>query len=158
MFVRYFVELDHSSSAIEDALLTAPGSMIPAIASLSDNQGQHLLAEVGFPIEGHRVSKKVEIEVGKPLRTPARTWIPMSWRATGPSGIFPVLEGDLEVAPLGPQRTQLSLSAQYRPPLGFIGRTVDRALLSRVAEATVKNFVERVGNELEQRLKSARTA
>ncbi len=158
MFVRYFVELEHPSTVIEDALLTAPAGMIPAIASLSDNRGQHLLAEVGFRIEGHRVSKKVEIEVGKPLRTSARTWIPMSWRATGPSGIFPVLEGDLEVAPLGPQRTQLSLSAQYRPPLGFIGRTVDRALLSRVAEATVKNFVERVGNELEQRLKSARTA
>ncbi len=158
MFVRYFVELRHPTSAIEAALLSAPASLIPAIASLSDDQGQHLLAEVGFAIEGHRVSKRVEIEVGKPVQSTGRTWIPMSWRATGPSGLFPVLEGDLEVASLGPERSQLSLSARYRPPLGLVGRAVDRALLSRVAEATVKDFVERVARALLERLDSARTA
>jgi len=87
-------------------------------------------------------SKGSRSGLGDPVRSSARTWIPISWQATGPSGLFPVLDGDLELATLGAERTQLAFSARYRPPLGLIGRMVDRALLSRVAEATIKDFVE----------------
>jgi hypothetical protein len=45
----------------------------------------------------------------------------------------------------GGGRTQLAISARYRPPLGAVGRAVDRVLLHRVAEATVKDFLDRVG-------------
>ena len=58
--------------------------------------------------------------------------------------MFPALDADLEVAPLGTGSTQLSISARYVPPLGKIGRLIDRAVLSRVAEATVKDFLDRV--------------
>jgi len=34
---------------------------------------------------------------------------------------------------------------RYQPPLGVVGRTIDRVLLHRVAEATVKDFLDRVG-------------
>ena len=36
------------------------------------------------------------------------------------------------------------MSARYVPPFGAVGRALDRALLSRVAEATVKDFLDRV--------------
>jgi hypothetical protein len=68
----------------------------------------------------------------------------MTWEATGPEGLLPTLEGDLEVASLGPNRTQLSISAMYTPPMGAFGRALDRGLLHRVAEATVKDFLDRV--------------
>jgi uncharacterized membrane protein len=55
------------------------------------------------------------------------------------------LEADLEVAALGGSRTQLSVSARYRPPLGSVGRVIDKALLHRVAEATIKDFLDRLG-------------
>lgn len=158
MFVRYYVELPHTLSALETALLSAPADVIPAIARSADERGQHLLTEVGFAIEGHRVSKKVEIEVGAPVQSTTKTWLPISWHATGARGLFPVLEGDLELAPLSLHRTQLSLSARYQPPLGLAGRTVDRALLSRVAEATIKDFVDRVAQAIEARLASRRMA
>ena len=57
-------------------------------------------------------------------------------------------EADLEVAALGPDRTQLSISGRYRTPLGLLGRAMDRALLHRVAEATVKDFLDRAGEAL----------
>ena len=41
--------------------------------------------------------------------------------------------------------TQLAISARYEPPFGAIGRLVDRAVLHRVAEATLKDFLDRVG-------------
>jgi hypothetical protein len=46
---------------------------------------------------------------------------------------------------VGEQRTRLAISARYRPPLGAVGRAADRVLLHRVAEATVKDFLDRVG-------------
>lgn len=126
-----------------------PETLIPSIASFADDRGRHLLAEIGFPIDGHRLSKNVEIDVGEPITSPSRTWIPISWRATGASALFPVLDGDLELAPLGTALTQLSLNGRYQPPLGMLGKTIDKALLSRVAEATIKDFVDRLARAIE---------
>jgi hypothetical protein len=36
------------------------------------------------------------------------------------------------------------MSARYEPPLGPIGRIIDRSILYRVAEATLKDFLDRV--------------
>lgn len=149
MFIRYYVELAHPMPELEQALLQAPSSWLPSLAESADERGQRLLIEVGFPLDGCRIVKRVSLVMEKPLRSPGRTWMPISWRATGPSGLFPLVDGDLEIAALGSGCTQLAFSAQYRPPLGFIGRTVDRVLLSRVAEATVKDFVDRIAERLE---------
>ena len=51
-----------------------------------------------------------------------------------------------------PTRTQLAMTARYTPPFGLLGRVADRGLLHRVAEATVKDFVDRVGEALQGRL------
>ena len=79
------------------------------------------------------------------MEFPSRLVLPLEWRPVLARNLLPKLEGDLEVASLGPNRTQVSLSARYRPPLGVVGQAVDRALLHRVAEATVKDFVDGVG-------------
>jgi hypothetical protein len=141
--------LPHPRAALEKALLSAPESLIPSLASFADERGQHLLAEVGFPVDGHRVSKNVEIDVGTPVASAGKTWIPIAWRATGPSGLFPVLDAELEFASLGTKLTQLSLNGRYQPPLGLLGRTIDKALLFRVAEATIKDFVDRLARAIE---------
>ena len=158
MFIRYYVELAHPMPDLERILLEAPSSWLPDLAECADQRGQRLLTEVGFPMDGHRIVKKVSIAMGDPVRAATRTWIPISWQATGPGGLFPVLDGDLEIASLGAQRTQLAFSARYRPPLGLIGRTVDRALLSRVAEATIKDFVDRIAERLNAQMAPARVA
>jgi len=155
IFIRYYVELPHPRAALEKALLSAPESLIPGIASFADDRGQHLLAEVGFPVEGHRVSKNVEIDVGTPVANAGKTWIPIAWRATGPTGLFPVLDAELEFASLGNELTQLSLSGRYQPPLGLVGQTIDKALLSRVAEATIKDFVDRLAQAIEAAVTAA---
>jgi hypothetical protein len=62
--------------------------------------------------------------------------------------LIPSLEADIELGELGPGRTQLSISARYTPPLGPLGHALDRALLHRVAEATVKDFLDRVAERL----------
>ena len=151
MFLRAYVELKLPIAEVAAALLQTPADWIPRLASSAEEHGDQLLAEVGFPVSGRRVGKRVELEMGAPVRTPGRTWLPVTWRATGPYGIFPTLEGELEVAALGDHLTQLGLSARYKPPFGLVGESLDRALLHRVAEATIRDFVERVGAALRQR-------
>jgi len=144
MFARYFVELPLDARIVERALLNDPQSWVPGLAGKANRRGDDLLAEVGFGGEV-RVERQVALEFGTPIKMPSKTVLPMRWSAAGASGLFPSLEADLEIAPIG-QRTQLAMSARYDPPLGAVGRALDRAVLFRVAEATLKDFLDRVGN------------
>lgn len=147
MFVRYYLDLALPFGIVETAFLCDPAAWLPGVAEAADVQGDRLLAEVGFG-QGHRIEKRIEIEVGEPAHLGGTTLLPMTWKATGADSVFPALEADLELAPMGPDRTQVSISARYRPPLGRLGRALDRALLHRVAEATIKDFLDRVGDRL----------
>jgi hypothetical protein len=145
MFVRYYLELDLPAARVAVALATQPEAWIPGLAIDADRHGGELLADVGVGLNGRRlVGKTVRIETGEVTRLGEKTVLPMSWIATGAAGLFPEMEGDLEVAPLGLGRTQLAMSARYKPPLGPLGDVADRAVLHRVAEATIKDFVDRV--------------
>jgi len=148
MFLRYYVDVPLAFGTVERRLLASPERWVPGLADDVQARTDTLLAEVGFGSNGHRVGKLVMIELRDPLRFPSRTLVPMTWRPTGAEAIFPTLDADLEVATLGTDRTQVSLSARYRPPLGVLGHVVDRALLHRVAEATIKDFVDRVARSL----------
>jgi hypothetical protein len=108
-----------------------------------------VLAEVGFEVgRARRVDKEVEIHVGAPRVVGSKTQLPLTWTARGTERLFPQLDADIEVAPLGANRTQLSISARYKPPLGAIGTGLDKALLHRVAEATIKDFLDRTAERL----------
>jgi hypothetical protein len=145
MFVRYYVDLATPFTQAESRLLDDPQRWLPGILEAAEVRGSRLLADVGFPLgDGRRVDRHVEVQVGQPYRIPAKTLVPITWTAAGNERLFPTLEGDLELATLGERRTQLSISARYQPPLGAVGRALDRALLHRVAEATIKDFLDRV--------------
>ncbi|MFM8944984.1 MAG: hypothetical protein ACKOI0_07120 [Actinomycetota bacterium] len=147
MFVRYYLDLALPFGSVEAAVLRDAAVGLPSVAAAADEQGDRLLAEVGFG-DGHRIEKRIELHVGEPAHLRGTTLLPMTWKATGTDSVFPALEADLELAPMGPDRTQVSISARYRPPLGGLGRALDRALLHRVAEATIKDFLDRVGDRL----------
>jgi len=119
------------------------GGWLPDLAGDAGASSEARMADVGF---GHavRVNRKVLVEVGTPIRDEARTLVPLRWRSESGEALFPALDGEIEVAPVGASRTQLSMTARYTPPFGLLGRVADRALLHRVAEATIKDFVENV--------------
>lgn len=144
VFARYFVELPIDASKVESALGRSPNAWLPGLATEANHRGDVLLAEVGFGEGRPRLARTVEIELGEPVHMPTKTVVPLRWIAAEASGLFPSLDADLEIAPLGPNRTQLAMSARYVPPLGALGRVIDRTLLFRVAEATIKDFLDRV--------------
>ena len=147
MFARYFVDLPIPADDVEHALSRDPRGWIPGLAEQANFKGDRLLAEVGFG-EAIHLRRKVIVEIGKPIHASSKSFFPLRWTASGHVGLFPALDADIEVAPLGSDRAQLAISARYVPPLGAVGRRIDRALLSRVAEATVKDFLDRVAEAL----------
>jgi hypothetical protein len=147
MFARYFVELPIPADDAERTLSRDPHRWLPGLAEQANFKGDRLLAEVG--VGGTiRLHRKVIIELGPVVHATSKSFFPLRWTASGHPGLFPALDADIEVASLGADRAQLAMSARYVPPLGVVGRMIDRALLSRVAEATLKDFLDRVADAI----------
>jgi hypothetical protein len=91
------------------------------------------------------LSKLVRVQVRELSRTEEWAGIALRWEAAGPrGGLFPVLDADVRLTPAGEHVTRLSMAGSYRPPLGSLGQSLDRAILHRVADATIRRFVAQV--------------
>ena len=147
MFARYYTELPLPPEVVERALTRDPRVWLPGLAERANHRGDLLLAEVGFG-EKIRIRRTVVLELGDPVHPGTKAVFPLRWVSADAPGLFPSLDADLEVAPVGDGRTQLAMSARYVPPFGGVGRVIDRAVLSRVAEATLKDFLDRVADTI----------
>ena len=141
MFVRYYTHVPVGIGLVQEQV----GQIRTTLEDWADvvyREGEDLYARVG-PV-GHRYAKEVVLEIGPAEVRNAGVVYPMRWTAVGAETLFPKLVANLILTHLGPERTTLSLEGTYEPPLGPIGRVVDRVLLRNLAEATVKNWVDRV--------------
>jgi hypothetical protein len=129
-------------------LVGSPAEWLSAVAGEAQARGDGLLGEVGVGPLGARLRRQVRIHLGEPVRFPSITSLPLTWEPVSLEGLLPRLDANLELGSLGGDRTQLAISARYRPPLGTVGQAVDRVLLHRVAEATVKDFLDRIGEAI----------
>jgi hypothetical protein len=151
MFVREEARLPVGFGVARTALacLTRGGRL------LDESQAAYVdgvtgLARVGPPGQWSDLSKLVMIHVGDMAVTDASARLPLRWEATGPgSGLFPALDADVTVTAAGDHATILTLTGVYRPPLGRLGVVLDRAVLSRVAAATIRDFVGRLAHAIE---------
>ena len=151
MFVRTFVEIAAPFAAVDAALTSDGEDWLPALATSAEEGGERRMAEVGFG-KAVRVGRSVVVTVGEPARLEFKTLQPISWRPAHAEGLLPAMDAEIEVAPMGAAYTQLAMTARYTPPFGMLGRVADRALLHRVAEATIKDFLDRVAGRIQQRL------
>jgi len=119
------------------------------LASAAEEDGESLRLQIGPTWAGGRVTREVEVLLGPTRERGEACVVALTWRATGLAVLFPVLEGDFELAPLGSNLCRLTLAASYLPPFGDLGRTLDRALLHRVAQSTLRSFLVRVASSLE---------
>ena len=71
--------------------------------------------------------------------------VALRWEATGPRGaLFPALDADITLTRAGDDTTVLAISGVYRPPGGSLGAGLDRVVLRRIAQRTVRTFAHRV--------------
>jgi len=110
--------------------------------------GEELRARIGVGKTAPVIAKTVVLETAPPERGPDVFIIPVAWRATGAPILFPMMRADLQLQLVSKESTQIRLSGSYTVPLGSIGQIFDDALLHRVAEATIENFVNRIAEAL----------
>jgi hypothetical protein len=105
------------------------------------------LARVGPMGSAPGLSRLVDVRFRDVVTHEGSAVLALRWEAVGPGGgLFPVLDADITLAPHGESQTLLTMTGAYRPPLGAVGAVLDRAVLHRVAAATVQGFVNRVGH------------
>jgi len=144
MLVYDFTRIPLPVAQVRHRLLGAVSELWQQVATAAYDEGEELLSRVGpfGPVPG--LSKAVSVQVGE-LRDRGEGFVmPIRWSATGPTELFPVMEADLEIAPLGAEEAQLRLSGSYDPPLGSVGRHLDRLLLHQLAEATVRALLSQL--------------
>lgn len=153
MLTRACTVLPHPPDAVT-ALLIAPGHQWSVAL---EEGGSALLAKVGLNVAGVPVYKKVKLQIGQSTTnvTSRGIMLPVSWKAVGGPPIFPQMEGTLHVEP-APGGTTLWLNARYDPPFGQLGVLIDRAVMHRMAEITMTDFVQRLAAALTSELEKAR--
>jgi hypothetical protein len=138
VFVGHEVLLEVSFAVARERLvqLTEGGVLISASED-TYGRGTASLTRVG--VAG--LSKLVRVQLRELPWTDRSAGLAIRWEATGPDGgLFPVLDADLRLASAGDQVTLLTVAGVYRPPLGPLGEALDRVILHRVADATIRNF------------------
>ncbi len=144
MFVRYATTVPLGLGEVERRI-DGLRSEFETWADVAYREGEKLKAKVG-PAGG--VAKSVTLHVG-PAEIQRRGVVyPVRWMANGAGALFPDLNAELTLSNLGPDETTLSLDGTYDPPLGALGRMIDRAVMGRVAEATVRQWVDRVAEAI----------
>jgi hypothetical protein len=147
MFVGDEVRIQVSSVAAAARLvsLTGGSSLISASRAAWD-EGTARVGPAG-PLPG--LSKLVHVQSLPPVQRGAVTLLALRWEATGAGGrLFPVLDANITLLPDGQQATLLGLEGVYRPPAGAAGAWPDRAILHRVAAATIRSFLHNIADAI----------
>jgi hypothetical protein len=144
LFVEYSIEVDAPLAQVEKSLDRVRSSL-EGWADIAYREGEQLRARVG---PSATVAHEVRLDIGQAEIHRSGLVYPIHWTAQGAGLLFPELNADLMLSKSGPSTTVLTLRATYKPPFGVLGRLVDRALLGRVAEATVVDWMDRLAEAL----------
>jgi hypothetical protein len=128
------------------ANLVHGGALVTSSADCYE-QGVTGLARVGPLGSAPGGSKLADVQFGELAIRDDSARLPVRWHATGPGGaLFPVLDADLELSALSKDAPMLRLVGAYQAPLGKAGAVLDRAVLQRVATATIQAFIRRISD------------
>lgn len=142
MFVQDFQVVDAAFEDVQAALRDDSEGLLSGALDGARAQGERLRAKVGRSGWPPVFSKTVALRVTAPRTHDDCAVVSFAWAARGEASLFPVLEADLEVAPLGDGHTHVVARARYEPPGGLMGRGVDRLVLHRVAESTIRALLD----------------
>jgi hypothetical protein len=145
MFVHYDTEVPIPMAEVEHRL-DLLRSDLASWADIAYREGEELRTRVGPG--GGSVAKEVRLEIGSAEIHRSGLIYPLKWSATGAELLFPRLSAELILSHVGRDQTRITLDGTYQPPLGSLGKVVDRVLLRKVAESTVKTWVDHLAASL----------
>jgi hypothetical protein len=150
MFVGDELQLGVGFDAARGGLADlARRGLLTSASAEAYGQGLTAVVRVGPRGSGHGTSKLVRVHFRDLVMRDDSAVLTLRWEAAGPGGrLFPALDADITLIPAGEHATLLRLAGAYRPPLGPVGAGLDRAVLHRVAAATIRAFMSRVADSI----------
>lgn len=145
MFVHYFTHVALSVPEVE-ARLDEVKNRLADMADVAYREGEELHSKVGPWQDGF--AKEVDLVIGTAEIHRTGIAYPVTWTATNAGLLFPSLKANLLLAHVGKDTTRIAFEGTYEPPLGPIGKIADRAVMGRFAEATVRNWLDRLAMAL----------
>ena len=153
-FVQVFASIEASYPAVAAALQHDQDALLERAMGAALAECDHLRRQVApgrWPLPAGCAADVV----GGPTRPVADgILVAFRWEPAEGGGAFPRLDADLELAPLGPQLSALSVRGRYRRPEPPAGDS--EVLLHRIAERTVRAFLGGVCAELRVRAVAGR--
>lgn len=149
MFVQDFTVIQRPCSDVWRAVVSDPSGILGDSTAEASEEVASLRARVGPSGTPDLLQRTVELSVGPVRHRGDVTLVAFSWESDGLLGaLFPHFDADLEVAPFGADATELSVRGRYDPPGGRVGRNLDRMVLHRLAESTVRAFLGSLSSRL----------
>ena len=137
---------------VREAILANPHDVFRRATAAAASHAATLHVPVGAIDVGADVTICVlNVEQDYAYKQPA-TKLMLEWQAVRRPRLFPAMKATLVIFALTPTETQLELEGQYEPPMGKIGEAIDAALGHRLAEASVKQFLQEVASWLREEL------
>lgn len=146
--VRCYEYVNRPYEAVRDLLRRNPVEFLGRATTSAAARSNELAGRLKIELGGIELGVQVTIHVhsvkeseGVAGMSPV-TQVAIGWEASHAPSLFPLLSGQLSAWPLTSSETQIELEGQYNPPLGALGVAVDTAIGHRIAEASVRRFVE----------------
>lgn len=128
----------------------ARGRLLDGVSERVYRDGVEYLLRVGpagAAVPGF--SRLVRVRFAEPVRRDGAVSVALRWEAAGAAGgLFPALDADIRLSGDG-DKSKVTLTGSYRPPLGAFGERLDRFVLHTVATATIAALLARVAAALE---------
>jgi hypothetical protein len=148
IFIEDFVDVERPFDVLRPAF-TGNSEWLAPLASAAAQDGETLRMRIGPSWAAGMVTREVHVTLGPPRERDDTLFRSLAWKASELQSLFPLLDGEIELAPMGSDSCRVSVAVVYTPPLGGFGARIDRALLHRVAASTVRSFVSRVATNFQ---------
>lgn len=102
-----------------------------------------------MPFAGLPVGKAVDVDLDVAVDGNGVVSLPLRWRATWLSVAYPEFYGELELTRLSDGSAELWLLGRYQPPLGAVGRVLDRMVLRALAKDSIRRVLEAMAERLQ---------
>ena len=126
----------------------AGSDWLASLAGVARRDGEAVTMRVGPRWVPDSVTPEIKVTLGLVHFRRQSLVVPLSWEAVEHPSLFPMLDGEIEVSSLSDGSSRLTFSGSYTPPGGQIGARLDRTLLHRVANSTVRSFLNGVAGTL----------
>jgi hypothetical protein len=160
VFVSDDVSLDVSFTAARARLADLiRGGLLGSASAQAYSDGITHLALAGPVGSAPGLSRLVQVHFQDLRASGDSARLALRWEAGAPvGGLFPALDADITLTPAGKHATMLTLTGAYRTPPGAAAAEPDRAVVHRVATATIRAFLDCITEAIARPARTAEPA